>query len=127
MYIHHTHTHAQIANAPSKNDPTFRYYVGVFVTSKLFDNAILGGIILSTLLLSLETYPPSTGPSRQIMDDANTALNILFGTELVLKVLWFGPILYIRNGWNKMDAFIVATSILDEVLTTVAEGAVNDG
>ena len=27
----------------SKNDPTLRYYMGVFVTSKLFDNAILGG------------------------------------------------------------------------------------
>ena len=27
----------------SKNDPTFRYYMGVFVTSKLFENAILGG------------------------------------------------------------------------------------
>ena len=61
------------------------------------------------------------------MNDANTALNILFGTELVLKVLWFGPVIYIRDGWNKMDAFIVVTSILDEVLTSVATGAVNDG
>jgi hypothetical protein len=94
-----------------KNDPTFRYYMGLLVTSSLFDRAILGGIVLSSVLLALETYPPVTGQRRQVMADANTALNVLFATELLLKVLWFGPVNYIKNGWNKMDSFIVFTSV----------------
>jgi hypothetical protein len=106
-----------------KNDPTLRYYIGVFVTSKLFSNAILGGIVLSTVLLAAETYPPVTGPAREVIDDANTALNLLFGVELLLKNIWFGPKIYISNGWNKMDAFIVATSLIDEILTQIG----NDG
>ena len=53
-----------------KNEPTLRYYMGVFVTSRLFDRAILGGIVLSTILLAIETYPPVTGPTRQVMNGA---------------------------------------------------------
>jgi hypothetical protein len=102
-----------------KNNPTLRYYIGVFVTSKLFSNAILGGIVLSTVLLAIETYPPVTGPAREVIDDANTALNLLFGAELLLKNIWFGPKIYISNGWNKLDAFIVATSAIDEIFTQI--------
>ena len=110
-----------------KHDPTCRYYMGLFVTSKLFDRAILGGIVLSTVLLSIETYPPVTGSARQVINDANMAVTVLFAVELVLKVLWFGPVNYIANGWNKMDAFLVFTSAVDEILTSVARGAVNPG
>jgi hypothetical protein len=66
----HARTHVRTrARTTSKNDPTLRYYMGVFVTSKLFDNAIFGGIIISTVLLSVETYPPTTGPARQVACD----------------------------------------------------------
>lgn len=113
--------------AGGQNDPTIRYYMGVFVTSKLFDRAILGGIVLSTVLLSIETYPPVTGAMRNVINDANTAANILFAVELILKVVWFGPINYIQNGWNKMDAFIVFTSLIDEILSSVAAGLLTAG
>ena len=83
--------------------------MGLFVTSKLFDRAILGGIVLSTVLLSIETYPPVTGSARQVINDANMAVTV------------------IANGWNKMDAFLVFTSAVDEILTSVARGAVNPG
>ena len=70
----HAHTRALTHSRTSKNDPTLRYYMGVFVTSKLFDNAILGGIIISTVLLSVETYPPTTGPARQVAYEHATDL-----------------------------------------------------
>jgi hypothetical protein len=64
---------------------------------------------------------------RNVINDANTAANILFAVELILKVVWFGPINYIQNGWNKMDAFIVFTSLIDEILSSVAAGLLTAG
>jgi len=50
-------------------------------------------------------------------------MNILFLIELLIKVVALGLFMddgsYLREGWNQLDAFIVATSLLDMSLTNV--------
>jgi hypothetical protein len=50
-------------------------------------------------------------------------MNVCFLLELLIKVLAMGMIMdegsYLRESWNQLDMFIVATSILDMALVNV--------
>lgn len=43
----------------------------------------------------------------EALEYSNIVFSILFATEMVLKLVAFGPFGYIKNGFNVFDGFIV--------------------
>lgn len=62
-------------------------------------------IIANTLVLALDAYPVNYDLSHKL-DLTNFAFFGLFFSEMVIKVLGFGPKMYIRDSYNLFDAFI---------------------
>ena len=83
-------------------------------------------IAVSSLKLGVDSYIPlEPKDSTELIWSGNIdiVLNVLFALELATKVVAMGLFMdsgsYIRETWNQLDAFIVATSLLDMALTNV--------
>ena len=48
---------------------------------------------------------------------ADRSFSIVFIIEAILKIVSLGFGVYLRNGWNKLDFFIVMSSIIDIIIT----------
>jgi len=79
---------------------------------------------LSSIKLALESYlvdEPSDSKLVQISEELDFIFNYLFILECVLKIIALGFAMdegsYMRDSWNKLDFFIVTTSIIDMMLT----------
>ena len=93
-----------------------------------FDAFIYGLIGLSSLLLALgePTLPDYT---ERVLAIGDKVILILFIIEFIIKsiVLGFcqGKKTYLKNGWNKLDFFIIVISCVDWILELTADGAVD--
>lgn len=92
----------------------------------LFDNFIMFLIGVSSMKLGVDSYLAGYAPDSQEIQISSTidfTMNILFLFELCIKVIAMGLFMdegsYLREGWNQLDAFIVATSLLDMALSNV--------
>lgn len=81
-----------------------------FVESSLFQNFILGVIILNSLMLGIMTYPG-------VMKNFGAQLDILsyicvgiFTVEIILRLMVYGRNFF-KSGWNNFDFIIVAISL----------------
>lgn len=78
-------------------------------------------IILSSLKLATDTYSDSWEGNalvETIMDDIlDNTFTILFLLEMVVKLIALGCVMddgsYLRDNWNRLDFFIVNTSIIE--------------
>ncbi|XP_022257393.1 voltage-dependent T-type calcium channel subunit alpha-1G-like isoform X2 [Limulus polyphemus] len=95
---------------------------------KKFDFGILFFITLNCITLAIErpNIPPES-IEREVLTAANYIFTIVFGLEMVVKViakgLWYGEHAYLKSGWNKMDGILVSISLLDFVLSFLAAGS----
>jgi len=83
-----------------------------FTSHPKFDHFILFCILMSSVSLAMER-PGIVGTEAEFLDWLNTALNIAFLVECILKVVANGFFVYIKSPWNKLDFFIVVTSVVD--------------
>lgn len=93
------------------------------VTTKWFDNFIMFVIALNSIALAWERPNICDGSvERHILDAAAYVFNAIFLLECIFKTIafgfWWGPNAYIKDGWNKLDFFIVVVSVVDFVFTT---------
>jgi hypothetical protein len=93
---------------------------------KAFDNTIMFLIAISSIKLGADSYLTGYASDSKLViisDIVDIIMNACFLLELVIKVLAMGLIMdegsYLRESWNQLDAFIVATSILDMALVNV--------
>mgnify|MGYP006099554907 FL=1 len=99
------------------HDSTTRIFIHKMVVTKYFEYCVLSLIGASSLLLAAET--PDVVPDSsldQVLDVMNLLFTILFTIEIILKSIAFGfmypkKTAYSRNGWNRLDFFIVIVSI----------------
>ena len=88
-------------------------------------------IVLSSLKLGLDTYllneKSNSIPSR-VSFYIDIVFNILFAFEMIFKVIAMGLVMdngsYLRESWNRLDFFIVITSVIDMSLTGVEIGII---
>ncbi|KAH8044650.1 calcium ion channel [Aureococcus anophagefferens] len=82
------------------------------VVSEGFELAVIAAIVLNMGAISLNHYDQA-----KAWDDADLGLNLFFTVvfllELVLKWVGLGPRQYFADPWNRFDAFIVLTSLVD--------------
>ena len=91
-------------------------HIHQFVHSAGFQRFILALIVISGLLVGMETYPAfseSTTAGRTIMLIQDAILWVFVG-EIVLKILACGsrPWDYFRQGWNLFDFAIIVVCFL---------------
>ncbi|GFQ65259.1 voltage-dependent T-type calcium channel subunit alpha-1I [Trichonephila clavata] len=96
--------------------------------NKWFDYTILVFIASNCVTLAMErpTIPPDSY-ERLFLTGTNYIFIIVFTFEMIVKVmakgLWYGRNAYFKSGWNIMDGFVVGISLVDVLLSFVAESS----
>jgi len=89
------------------------------VESNFFRNFILGIIILSGVIVGIETYPELFLPNAVFFHAADQLIIGIFVIEIALKILSFGqsPLNFFKDPWNVFDFIIVAICFIPNVDT----------
>ncbi len=87
-----------------------------FTTSEGFNRFILAMIVLSGILVGVETYPAFSDetPIGRVINFVQTVILYIFVAEIALKIAACGsrPWDYFRRGWNLFDFAIVVVCFL---------------
>mmetsp|Transcript_49010 Transcript_49010/g.109896 ORF Transcript_49010/g.109896 Transcript_49010/m.109896 type:complete len:1733 (-) Transcript_49010:26-5224(-) len=88
------------------------------VKIKIFDNAILVCILISSLCMAIDS--PLANPDvwlTQLIRTADKVFAVVFILEMLVKLLAMGlfahPGSYLRSGWNWLDMIVVVVSIIN--------------
>ena len=94
-------------------------FVRNIVKARWFELAIDGIILLNLccmaaqIIFDVETFVESTNIYLNLL---NYMFSWIFVGEFFLKFLSLGPVVYWMNSWNRLDAVLVWTSIISDVL-----------
>ena len=97
----------------------FRSICWKVVKSKLFEGGVLVLIVLSTLILALDTYflDSIDTTSTKVLSALNLFFVICFTIEAIFKIITYGFLLdrstYLREAWNVTDLAVLAFSFID--------------
>ena len=81
-----------------------------FVSNRLFESAIIGVILINSILIGIETY--FTNPT---ISSVQLLCLIIFTVEVVLRIMASKSAKeYLSDGWNIFDFSIVAISLVPE-------------
>lgn len=82
--------------------------------SRYFTGFIFILILLSALIIGLETYPGIVSQQRDLLHLADRVIILLFSAEIILKILAGGnkPWQFFRDPWNVFDFIIVAVCLI---------------
>ena len=98
---------------------TFRVWCTWLVNNQRFEGFILFAITASSVLLAVED-PTADTQNTDPLGILNIFFTALFVCEMMMKILAFGLIkgegAYLRDGWNVLDAVVVAISVMSMVL-----------
>jgi hypothetical protein len=102
----------------------FRILCYEISTSQKFETLILILIILSTIKLVIDTYiinEPDDSNLVVASEYLDTAFTIAFALEMIIRSVSMGFVMdkgsYLRDGWNKLDFFIVVFSVIEESIS----------
>ena len=87
------------------------------VPSLSFDNLIIAFIIASSIAMAFDSCEvEDNSPLALQLQQIDQAAMVVFIAELLAKVIAYGllftPNAYLKDGWNRLDAFIVTASIV---------------
>jgi len=93
----------------------FRIFLMKLINEKYFTQIITLLIFLSSVRLIVETYFNDNNSINWYFDILDISINICFILELIVKITALGFVMskgaYLRDHWNKLDFFIVITSV----------------
>ncbi len=102
-----------------------RMFARWFVNLRYFDTFILVVIILSTVLMAIETpFDNPDGMKIKILKYIDYVITAIFILECALKItvygfLFNGPDAYLKNGWNMIDFTIVVFAVFSLIFSDV--------
>ncbi len=84
------------------------------INSRLFNYAIFSLILLSAVIIGLETYPGLAKQYHDVLLLADNVIITLFTIEIALKIVSNGnrPWVYFSDPWNVFDFIIVAICLI---------------
>ena len=84
--------------------------------SRAFQNVVLAVIVLTAIIVGLETSPALAGRYRALFDAAEMMVQTIFVVEIALRLLAHWPRLarFFADGWNVFDFAIVTASLLPQ-------------
>lgn len=82
--------------------------------SRLFNNFIFSLILLSAVVIGLETYPTLAKKYHDVLSLIDHFIIVLFTIEIALKIISNGkkPWVYFSDPWNVFDFIIVAICLI---------------
>jgi hypothetical protein len=85
--------------------------------SNRFQNFVMGVIVLTAVLMGLETSASVQAAHGPVLHMLNIVIQAIFVCELSVRLLAHGPRwgTFFRDGWNLFDFIIVAASLLPQV------------
>jgi hypothetical protein len=95
------------------------------ISSKVFDNFIMGSIILNTVIMGLTMFPEPSEGYKRFQEMSNYVFATIFTLEAVLKVFTLGKN-YWLSAWNRFDALCVTSTLVGislDILFNVDLGA----
>lgn len=102
----------------------FRILCYKLSTSQKFETLVLILIILSTIKLVIDTYIINEPDDSDLVIASNyldIAFTIAFALEMIIRSVSMGFVMdkgsYLRDGWNKLDFFIVIFSVIEESIS----------
>lgn len=86
----------------------------ILTNHKVFRAVVFSLIVLSAVLIGLETYPLLSERYYQLFSILDKIIIICFSVELILKILSFGnkPYKFFTDGWNIFDFIVVAVCLI---------------
>lgn len=105
-----------------------RNYAKLIIQHPYFGRIVMSCIFFSSILLALaEPLSDPHAPLSTFLDLADFVVSIIFMVECALKICALGFVWskgsYLRDGWNKLDFFIVCVSIVNLVMKDSKIGA----
>lgn len=84
------------------------------INSRLFNNFIFSLILLSAVIIGLETYPTLAKKYYDVLSLLDQLIIVLFTIEIALKIFSNGkkPWVYFSDPWNVFDFIIVAICLI---------------
>jgi voltage-gated sodium channel len=90
--------------------------IDALIQSRGFSGFIVALIVISGLLVGLETYPMFTDDTRlgYFLNIIQNSILVVFAVEILLRILAFGkrPWLFFAEPWNVFDIMIVGACLL---------------
>jgi Ion transport protein. len=86
-----------------------------FAASRAFDNIIIGLILITAVMIAIETFPSVMTPRlRQIFNIAHQVILGAFIVEALIKMIALSPRPwhYFKSGWNVFDFSLIVLSLL---------------
>jgi voltage-gated sodium channel len=82
----------------------------------VFQNVVLGVILVTALVVGLETFPEIAETYRGLFDTVEIIVQTIFVLEISLRLLAHWPRLprFFRDGWNVFDLAVVLASLLPQ-------------
>jgi hypothetical protein len=93
-----------------------RRHLYMIATSKYLDNFIMLVIILNMILMAV-SFEGSDSNFNGILDTINLIFTTIFISECILKLCANGIRGYFYYGWNQFDFFVVASSVVDIIVS----------
>jgi voltage-gated sodium channel len=92
---------------------------GRVTDGRAFQNLILAVILLTAVLVGLETSEPLVERHRTLFDRLDMAVQAIFVAEIALRLLAHAPRVhrFFADGWNVFDFAVVAASLLPQAGT----------
>jgi voltage-gated sodium channel len=84
--------------------------------SRHFQNLTLAVILLTAIVVGLETYAHLAERHGALFDAVDTAVQVFFVAEILVRLLacWPRPHRFFADGWNVFDLAVVAASLLPQ-------------
>eukprot|EP01028_Stygiella_incarcerata_P003241 TRINITY_DN16303_c0_g1_i1.p1 TRINITY_DN16303_c0_g1~~TRINITY_DN16303_c0_g1_i1.p1 ORF type:complete len:988 (+),score=249.52 TRINITY_DN16303_c0_g1_i1:350-3313(+) len=108
----------------------FRRFCLAVVNHVWFDRIIMFIIAVSALLLALEGPPEMGNPERDYSDPfliIDLVFLFIFFVEFCLKIMangvFYSESAYFKDGYNRLDFFVLVVSVLDLLLSASTTGA----
>lgn len=98
----------------------FRLRVFQCVTSRKFSLFITGCIVVNATLMMIEHYGQSATVTT-VLYASNWLFTTVFVLEACLKIVGLGPRQYSKDGWNRLDMFVVLTSVVSLAIELMAQ------
>lgn len=100
--------------------PTNKYRRKVYnlINDKYFEVFIMFCIMFNIVTMAL-TYEGSSAQYDTVLENINYFFTAVFILECILKFIGLGVRAYWYSGWNRFDLFVVLSSIVDILMSTI--------
>ena len=87
-------------------------HVCMLARSRCCDRFIVACILLNCVALAIER-PERSALEETVTYTTHVVLTLIFWAEMLVKCVWYGPTMYARNAFNKVDTAVNLVSGAD--------------